>query len=500
MPIDPDGVVYDSVIRVPVPGATLTMLNATTSTALPAGCFDDAGQQGQVTLANGYYKFDVNFSDPACPPGADYIIDVGLPAGGSYRASPSVVIPPTTDGSTLPYSVPVCTADAVAGTTECEAQGSEFAPAQTIAAGPGTSYYLHLTLDGVNPVDRPRNSQLFNNHIPIDPDLANAVTITKTAGILNVSRGQLVPYTITATNSLAGALPNVNIIDTFPAGFQYVKGSARIDGVAQEPAINGRDLTWANMSINTNTQHVIKLLLVVGSGVTEGEYVNRANVWDNISNQSAAQEAIATVRVVPDPTFDCTDVVGKVFDDRNLNGYQDSGENGIANVRVVSARGLIMKTDAHGRFHITCAAVPNEARGSNFILKVDERSLPSGYRIVTENPRVQRVTRGKMVKFSFGASIHRVIRLDVADPVFENNSTEMRLQWKPRLNLLIEELAKGPAILRISYLGDTESSGLASDRIEAIRDAIEKLREQQKCCDALTIETEIFWRRGRPAR
>ena len=42
------------------------------------------------------------------------------------------------------------------------------------------------------------------------------------------------------------------------------------------------------------------------------------------------------MRIVPDPTFDCSDIIGKVFDDKNLNGYQDDGEPGIANVRVVT--------------------------------------------------------------------------------------------------------------------------------------------------------------------
>ena len=74
------------------------------------------------------------------------------------------------------------------------------------------------------------------------------------------------------------------------------------------------------------------------------------------------------MRVIPDPTFDCTDIIGKVFDDTNANGYQDKGEKGLAGVRVVSARGLIATTDKHGRYHLTCAVVPNETRGSNYIL------------------------------------------------------------------------------------------------------------------------------------
>src|SRR5262249_35501635 len=71
--IRPNGVIYDSVARTPVAAVTLTMLDARTASPLPAGCFDDAAQQGQITLADGYYRFDINFSDPACPSGGDYL-------------------------------------------------------------------------------------------------------------------------------------------------------------------------------------------------------------------------------------------------------------------------------------------------------------------------------------------------------------------------------------------------------------------------------------------
>src|SRR4030095_13134348 len=97
-----------------------------------------------------------------------------------------------------------------------------------------------------------------------------------------------------------------------------------------------------------------------------------------------SNEASATVRIVPDATFDCTDVTGKVFDDVNRNGYQDSGERGLPGVRVVTARGLTATTDGYGRYHITCAITPNELRGSNFVLTLDDRPPARGYRRSTE--------------------------------------------------------------------------------------------------------------------
>ncbi len=242
----------------------------------------------------------------------------------------------------------------------------------------------------------------------------------------------------------------------------------------------------------------MRLLLAVGAGVSEGEYVNRAQVINTLSGSALSGEATATVRVVPDPTFDCTDVTGKVFDDANRNGRQDQGERGLPGVRVVTARGLTSTTDEYGRFHITCAVAPNEARGSNFVLKLDDRTLPSGYRPSTRQVQVQRATRGKALRINFGASIHRVVGLDIADAVFEPGTAEMRPQWRPRLDLLIQELKKAPSVLRLSYLADVEDPQLVQRRLQAVREEILQSWKALDCCYPLEVEPEVFWRLGAP--
>lgn len=105
--------------------------------------------------------------------------------------------------------------------------------------------------------------------------------------------------------------------------------------------------------------------------------------------------------------FECADVIGKVFDDRNGNGYQDQGEAGLPGVRVATTEGWLVFTDNHGRFHVTCAARPESGIGSNFIMKVDTRSLPTGYQLTTENPGMVRLTAGRLAKLNFGASVAR---------------------------------------------------------------------------------------------
>src|SRR5262249_3205192 len=130
--IHPNGVIYNSVVRTPIAGATLTLLDARSASPLPAACFDDAAQQGQITLTDGYYKFDVNFSARACPGGGNYLIGVTAPSGTNYVAGYSQIIPPASNASTAAFSVPACpssAADAIPGTALfCEVQPSEFAP------------------------------------------------------------------------------------------------------------------------------------------------------------------------------------------------------------------------------------------------------------------------------------------------------------------------------------------------------------------------------------
>ena len=362
-----------------------------------------------------------------------------------------------------------------------------------------------------------------------------ALTVSKTTPLLDVTRGQLVPYTITITNVLTGAVQGVALVDSFPAGFRYVKGSARLDDTPAEPTLSGFQLTWSNLSFAGGAHHTVLLLLAVGAGVGEGEFVNHAQAFAEVTGAAvnrakapaaavmrapmnrAAQapvaqapaavlgapvsaEGTAKVRVVPDLTFDCTDVIGKVFDDANGNGHQDPGEKGLPGVRLVTTRGLAAITDEFGRFHITCAITPLEGRGSNFALKLDDRTLPSGYRLTTPQVLVERATRGKALRFEFGASIHRVVSLDLSDAVFEPGTADMRLQWRPRLDLLLAELRKSRSVLHLSYLADVEDKPLVDRRLEGIAQAIRDGWRAMNCCYELTIEREVFWLRGSPPK
>ena len=88
--------------------------------------------------------------------------------------------------------------------------------------------------------------------------------------------------------------------------------------------------------------------------------------------------------------------------------------------------------------------------------------------------------------------------LDLADAVFEPGSVEMRPQWRPRLNLLLTELKKSPAVLRLAYVADVESESLVNKRLETLKKQIMRDWEDQGCCYELVVEPEVFWRLGGP--
>ena len=495
LPVQPNGMVYSAIERTPIRGASL-VLEREGGISIPSSCFDDPDQQGQITRGDGFYKFDLNFSAAVCSGSASYVLRVS-PPGSGFATGESQIIPPTSSPGSTAFDVPGCPAtadDAVPATIAyCEVQASALAPPISVpAASPTTGYHTFFTLDESAP---PGSAQIFNNHVALDPSIDSAVGLTKTTPLVNVSIGELVPYEITLINGLATTLPDLSIEDRYPAGFRYIEDSARIDGKPAEPTIDGHVLTWSGLSVEASGRRTVALLLAVGAGVTEGEFTNRAQALTSSTGVPLSGEARATVRVVPDPDFACTDVLGKVFDDRNGDGVQDEGELGLSGIRLVTPRGLAATTDAHGRYHITCAVVPREGRGSNFALKLDERTLPSGYRLSTRGISLARATRGKALKMNFGATIDRVVSLDLVDAVFRPGSTLMREQWKPRVDRLIEELEAGPSILRLSYVADVEDAGLVDRRLAATREYFESRWQHEP----LRIESDVFWRLGQPA-
>ncbi|MET2847177.1 hypothetical protein ABXV23_10470 [Vibrio owensii] len=75
-------------------------------------------------------------------------------------------------------------------------------------------------------------------------------------------------------------------------------------------------------------------------------------------------------------------------------------EDGIPGVRLLTVEGIIIETDQYGRYHVPDQWVLNK-KGKQFLVKVDTDSLPTGMTVVSENPKVRRITPNKLTKFNF---------------------------------------------------------------------------------------------------
>ncbi|MBM2709968.1 isopeptide-forming domain-containing fimbrial protein [Mesorhizobium caraganae] len=322
------------------------------------------------------------------------------------------------------------------------------------------------------------------------PAAARDISIAKIAGLRSIRRGEQAPFTIRVTNNSGSRVSGLTVVDTMPSGFRYVDGSAAIAGVAAMPVVEGRSIRFEDIVVEAHSDVNITLRMLALSSAGPGEHTNRANVTDP-SGRPLAPEATATVEILIEPVFDCGDIIGKVFDDIDRNGYQDEGEPGLPGVRIATAKGWLVTTDKYGRFHVPCAALPDQRIGSNFIMKLDTRTLPTGYRLATENPRVVRLTAGKMTKLNFGASIGRVVRLDLKDEAFEAGSVELTKRWAEGIDQLIEVLGREQSVLRLAYVDATTETELAEERLKRMSELIEARWRDEDGRYRLEIETRV---------
>ncbi|SNT29271.1 conserved repeat domain-containing protein [[Luteovulum] sphaeroides subsp. megalophilum] len=309
----------------------------------------------------------------------------------------------------------------------------------------------------------------------VELDVPTDVTATKTASPERVVIGETVSYVLAFTNDAPRSMREVVLVDRMPDGLVYTPGSATLDGTPLEPEVSGRFLRWQTDSLPAGGTITVRFAARVLGAAPYGPLTNKTWLLDR-TGQRSSNVAEAVVIREPEHVFECADIIGKVFDDRNMNGYQDpidgaahgrgaeAEEPGIPDVRLATPNGTLIQTDKFGRFHVPCAELPGQT-GANFTLKLDTRSLPSGYRVTTENPRTIRVTPGKMAKLNFGAALGRVVRLDLTAAAFADGRPTAA--FVRALEQTAASLGDAPVVVRISTRQDAGGAGAAKARLDA---------------------------------
>ncbi|WP_427454228.1 DUF7507 domain-containing protein [Litorimonas sp. WD9-15] len=316
---------------------------------------------------------------------------------------------------------------------------------------------------------------------------ASFLRVTKTASPRTVQIGDPVLYTISVTNESASTLTGVDIVDRLPEGFAYVPNSSRVsdasDVVELEPTVRSRGvLSWSLNAgevtpldaLQPGETISVNLQLLAGPNVTFGAHENQAFA-ENTATGTRSDIATAVVDYIPEPSFDCTPVIGRVYDDVNVNGYPDDGEPGLPGVRLVTVNGDIITTDEYGRYHIPCAILADAENGSNFLLKADTRTLPLGYAPTTENPRVVRATRGKFVKMNFGAGFRTKLRVDFMAEDFNLDGTGIAAAKVQELQSFLAQNDAAERAVLVFNAEDDMSVDAAQARLQVALEAVRDL-------------------------
>ena len=240
----------------------------------------------------------------------------------------------------------------------------------------------------------------------------DVLLLTKSVRPNRATIGDVVTYTVEIQNTTAAVVSNVRIADKAAPVLSYVAGSARLDGVAiadPTPAATFLfDIGNVPALADSNANGVadpgeggylrLTYAMVVGAGARIGAYDNVATAIDLCDICTISQPATAQLEITSDPVFDLGTVIGKVFHDKDGDGWQDPGEAGIGGAMVALDSGVYALTDAHGRYHFP-AIEPGQR-----LVKLNVAELSGNAYATKKDRQVLSVSPGLLAKANFGVN------------------------------------------------------------------------------------------------
>lgn len=332
--IDPSGVVYDSRTGKPLAGVTVQLIDVT-----GAG---NGGNPGGPAIV---LQLDLTAAPSQVVTGADgyFIFPIVLDSTYQLRISPLA-------GYTFPSRLPPL---AQLPGHQIGAQGSY-----------GNAFVVNAA-----------NRQLVYFDVPVDPSATGELFIQKSANKTTAEVGDFVDYSIKLNNATAVALPGTVLNDRLPAGFAYVKGSARLNGapLADPAGGTGPILQFALGNVAVSAQPVLRYRLRIGAGSQSGDGINTAQA---VSGSQKSNPSSARVQVVGGVFSQKAYIIGKVFAechrDDIQNGIQDADEPGIPGVRLFLEDGTYAVTDENGKYSLYGLSPRTH------VVKIDGTTLPRG--------------------------------------------------------------------------------------------------------------------------
>jgi uncharacterized repeat protein (TIGR01451 family) len=323
--------------------------------------------------------------------------------------------------------------------------------------------------------------------------------------------GDPVVFSFSITNPGDVPLSVASLNNTLPVGFAFTAGSAsiRITGsngeeaaaLAISPIVNSDGLVFPIGTLVAGGKISIHYSAVVLSDAHPGEQRSGAVGIANLRSGKRVNSNSAQVRVVVTPgAFTLNQVlIGRVFEDRNRNGSYDSGEPGVANVRVVTSSGQTATTDSDGLYNL-----PSLTAGS-VLVAVDPSTLPPGFNLPPKESRLGGAGQLLRTPLEGGGLLRQnfaLIRSVPANPAVPGGSSLAERQEADnvdetaRLEFFIERpvMAAGAydrQLIRIRVMGNrdrpTDAPIIVSTTTGAVM-AASKVSDQYACESVLSLD------------
>jgi uncharacterized repeat protein (TIGR01451 family) len=338
----------------------------------------------------GTYNFLLDRTNGQLDIGRRYILVVNPPSGAreySQRQIRIMITNRNDSAKTVSY-----TATALDG-KGISLDGDPTSFSTTVSIQDGTT--TGLALSAIALLDR-----------PICVGTSQPIQITKTADRSAAELGDTVIYRLLVRNLNNVSVKQIKISDVLPPGFVFVKNSARAElgnqAVIVSTTNKGANLTF-NSDVTIPPQGFMNLAYAVklNPDSIRGNGENLASVSARRSDTNAELRdgpARYRLKVRSGILSDCGTLIGRVFDDQNFDGEQQTGEKGIANAVVILDDGNRITTDINGIF-----SVSNVISGSRTGV-LDLSSVP-GYNIAPNRKVKERNSQSRLVRLEPGGLV-----------------------------------------------------------------------------------------------
>ena len=314
-------VVFDSATGAPVPGASLTLVDA------------DSGADAQVLSPDGLAAGSASVMSDARGE-----FSFGLAPPGRYRVR---IGPPA------PYSGPSdATIEALAAIGAFRITDGSYARAFTVSA-PGP-----LAFD-----------------IPLDRS-SSGLTLTKQVSVAVAEPGDRVLYTLEVGNADARSRSReVTITDQLPLGLRLITSSVRVSaGTVRSESDEGRPLRFFLPRLEAGERRTLRYLAEVRADARAGVALNRAQATDAAGVESPVADAL--LRIERDRLSQRMTIVGRIT--AGGCGVDAARQPGVGGVRVIMEDGSYTVTDPDGRYHL------DSVRPGTHVVQIDQSTLPNG--------------------------------------------------------------------------------------------------------------------------